>query len=119
MTNTIILEQRTLEFKTSRKRCSPFDGSVGALDGIAIPLEKPRYIPNTASFYNRKGYYALPVQAVVDALCRFVSFSANCVSSTHEAVAHAIPSLGRLLKPKLCLLGSGSLRMTHKNALIT
>ena len=74
MTNTTILEQRALEFKISRKRGSPFDGCVGALDGIAIPLEKPRHVPNPASFYNRKGYYALLVQAVVDARCRSFLF---------------------------------------------
>ena len=105
MTDTTILEQRALEFKTSRKRGSPFDGCVGALDGIAIPIEKPRDVPNPASFYNRKGYYALPVQAVVDARCRFISFSSNCVGSTHDAVAHAMSSLGRLLKTQAMPLG--------------
>ena len=50
MTDTTILEQRALEFKTSRKRGSPFDGCVGALDFTAIPIEKPRDVPNPASF---------------------------------------------------------------------
>ena len=101
MTKTKILEQLALEFKTSRKRGSPFDGCVGALDGIAIPLEKPRDVTNLASFYNRKGFYAIPVQAVVDARCRFVSFSANWVGSTHDAVVHAEFLLKLLFK--LCI----------------
>ena len=76
-----------------------------ALDGIAIPTEKPREVQNQASFYKCNGYYALPVQAVVDARCRFVSFSSNCVGSTHDSIAHAMSSLGRLTQNPAMPLG--------------
>lgn len=73
-TENKLLEERAMAFKTSRKNESPFDGCVGALDGIAIPIEMPRNVSNPASFYNRKDFYAIPVQAVVDTKFRFISF---------------------------------------------
>ena len=92
------LRSSALRFKTSRrKKVSPLNGWVGALDGISVKIKKPRRTERPASYYCRKGYYALPVQALVDSTYRFLCFSAICVGSTHDAAAHAISRLGRFL----------------------
>lgn len=88
-----ILREHELRFKTSRPKDSPFDGCIGALDGIEIPIEKRRNVSNPAAYYNRKRFYAIPVQAMVDSDYRFISFSANCVGSTHDSIAHAMSAL--------------------------
>lgn len=48
MKDKTTLERRALEFKTSRKMESPFDGFVGALDAISIAFEMPTGVPNQA-----------------------------------------------------------------------
>jgi len=92
------LRQSSYKFKTSREnRPSPFTGCVGALDGICVKIKKPDNDLNPAAFYCRKGYYSLPVQALVDSEYRFLSFPARCVGSTHDSLAHSVSSLGRYL----------------------
>ena len=59
------LRRKAFEFQTSRSRENPLCGCVGALDGIAIRIRKPSSYP--ARYFCRKGWYALPVQALVDA----------------------------------------------------
>lgn len=86
------------EFKMSRSPPSPLSGCVGALDGIAIKIKKPSSYLDPAYFYCRKGYYAIPVQAVVDSDYRFLCYSARCVGSTHDSLAHAVSSLGQYLE---------------------
>eukprot|EP00961_Rhodomonas_salina_P296795 3936662-Rhodomonas_salina.1 len=53
----------------ARQRHPVFRGVVGAVDGILIKIWCPSEgeYPKPAQFYTRKGYYALNVQAVVDA----------------------------------------------------
>lgn len=85
-------------FQTSRSPPNPLPGCVGALDGIAIRIKKPSRDESPATFYCRKGYYAIPVQAVVDSNYRFLCFSAVCRGSTHDSLAHAVSSLGRYLE---------------------
>lgn len=58
MIDGLTLQKRAVGFKTSRTSDSPFDGCVGALDGIAVPIEKPKDVSNPAAFFNRKGFYA-------------------------------------------------------------
>ncbi len=57
---------------------SALHGCVGALDGIAIQIQLPntREAPNTSTYYNRKGFFAIAVQAVCDANYRFTYVSA-------------------------------------------
>ncbi len=65
------------EFNASRSIANPLYGCVAALDGIAITICKPpdHYVPR--NFFCRKGMYALPVQAVVDARYRFLYMSCS------------------------------------------
>ena len=53
-------------FQTSRKDVSPLSGCVGALDGICVKIKKPEAVENPAMFFSSKGFYAIPVQALVD-----------------------------------------------------
>ena len=82
------------EMKLSRCRGNPLTGCIGALDGICIKIDKPRAELNPALFYCRKGYYAIPVQALVDHSYRFLCASANCVGSTHDSLSHSSSKLG-------------------------
>ena len=59
------------DFKSSRKTMSPLTGCIGALDGICIKIKQPESHHGPAGFYCRKGYYSVPVQALVDSQYRF------------------------------------------------
>lgn len=104
------LRKLAQNFKSSRSPASPLSGCVGALDGIAIKILKPHWTLDPAGFYCRKGYYAIPVQALVDSDYRFLCYSARCVGSTHDSLAHAVSSLGTYLdagnlKPEFWIAG--------------
>jgi DDE superfamily endonuclease len=81
-------------FRTSRVVPNPLWGCIGALDGIALPVQKPldKYFPR--HYFTRKGFYALPIQAICDSSYRFLYMSARCVGSTHDSLAWACSMLG-------------------------
>ena len=85
------------EFKSSRRTISPLTGCIGALDGICIKIKQPDSHHGPAGFYCRRGYYAVPVQALVDSRYRFLMASAICKGSTHDSLAHSVSSLRRYL----------------------
>lgn len=91
------LRHMAAEFAESRPRSNPLPGCVGALDGISIKVVKPRKELNPLQFFCRKGYYSLPVQAIVDANYRFVAASAMCVGSTHDSLAFQLSGMGRFI----------------------
>lgn len=95
------LRQSAERFKTSRYPPNPLSGCVGALDGIAVRIKKPRDDNHPAAYFCRKGFYSLPIQCVVDANYTFLCFSARCVGSTHDSVAHAVSALGDYLEQGL------------------
>jgi DDE superfamily endonuclease len=78
---------------------SPLSGCVGAIDGLAVRIAEPRgsEIPNPSSYYNRKGFFAIVVQAMCDASYRFTFVSAISPGSTHDSVAFRMSSLYDLL----------------------
>jgi hypothetical protein len=53
----------------NRLRNSPFYGVIGAIDGISVAIRapSPSECPNLRSFFNRKGFVAINVQAVAGA----------------------------------------------------
>ena len=71
-------EEAAAAFSNSRSFQNSLKGCVGALDWIEIEIEKPRCIPNPLHFWNRKGFYAISVQAICDARYRFLHMSALC-----------------------------------------
>ena len=60
---------------------------VGALDGLAIEIQKPTSEFSPKQFSNRKGFYAICCQAVCDAQNRFLLFDCSSPGSTHDSVA--------------------------------
>lgn len=83
----------------SRNERSPLTGCCAALDGIAISITEPssRDVPNSSTYYNRKGFFALNVQALCDSTYRFLFVSAVTPGSTHDSTAIAMSSLASLL----------------------
>jgi DDE superfamily endonuclease len=90
------LERSSTGFSRDR---SPLRGCVGALDGIAIKISElsAADAANPSTYYNRKGFFALRVQAVCDFDYMFTFVSAQCPGSTHDSVAFAASRLARLL----------------------
>jgi hypothetical protein len=97
------LHAQAENFRTSRDPPSPLWGCIGALDGIALAIKKPhdQYFPR--HFYTRKGFYAMPIQAVCDSNYKFLYMSARCVGSTHDSLAWAVSTLGSRLQGGLGL----------------
>jgi hypothetical protein len=64
-------------------------GIVGALDGLAVKIRKPTIndVPNPMDYWNRKGFFAVNVQAICDSNRVFRWFSASTCGSTHDATA--------------------------------
>ena len=86
------LHQSAMDFKLSRKPPSPFNGCVGALDGISVKIGKRIEVPS-AEFYCRKGFYALSLQALVDAHYKFIFMSCLFPGSTHDLISYRASAL--------------------------
>ena len=69
-------------------------GCIGALDGIAARIKKPRNqeCRDPAGYHHRKGFYAIPLQAICVSNYRLIFKSAKCASPTHDYVALAVSS---------------------------
>ena len=89
------MRQIARNFQSSRRGTNPLPGCVGALDGICIKIKKPQPCENPAMFYCRKGFYAIPVQALVDSDYIFRFCSAVCTGATHDALAFSVSGLKR------------------------
>lgn len=89
-----------MSHRFSREGKSAVDKCCGALDGIAIEISEPASweVPNSATYFNRKGWFALNVQAMCDAFYRFTFISCLSAGSTHDSTAFSISSLARLLE---------------------
>jgi hypothetical protein len=92
------LHRLALAFTCSRQPPSPLYGCVGAVDGICIEIQKPPDEFGPRAFYCRKGMYAIPAQALVDANYRFLYLSAKCAGSTPDGIAWESSSLGMRLR---------------------
>ena len=116
------LQEIARRFQSSRKSTNPLPGCVGALDGICVKIMKPKRHENPALFYCRKGFYAVPVQALVDSDYIFRFCSATCTGATHDALAYSVSGLKREID-KGVLLGMfyivGDEAYTLSNYLIT
>jgi len=62
-------------------------GCIGAIDGIAIRLQKPKGVPDAERYFSRKGHCALNVQATCDAMCRFTWCCPNFCGHMHDSTA--------------------------------
>eukprot|EP00732_Lithocolla_globosa_P002198 Lithocolla_globosa_v1_NODE_1377_length_2621_cov_9.489478.p1 type:complete len:410 gc:universal NODE_1377_length_2621_cov_9.489478:1368-139(-) len=82
-----------------RRANNPLWGCVGALDGLAIKIKQPttKSCKDVRSYYNRKGFFAVILEAVVDSNYKFLFGSSRCCGSTHDSVAWGITSLARAI----------------------
>lgn len=81
-----------------RRKGNYIRGIVGAVDGIAVKIRCPSgAIKNPGAYYNRKGFYAIVVQAVCDSHRRFIFVHAGSEGSTPDSVAWSLSGLGRYL----------------------
>jgi DDE superfamily endonuclease len=82
----------------SRQPPNPLYGCIGAVDGLCIEIQKPLNEFGPRAFYCRKGMYAIPAHALVDANYRFLYLSAKCAGSTPDGIAWEYSSLGMRLR---------------------
>jgi DDE superfamily endonuclease len=94
--NLELLKRSSIGFSCGR---SPLTGCAGALDGMAIKIFEPcaADAANPATYYNRKGFFALCIQEVCDFDDMFTFVSSQCPGSTHDSVAFAVSGLAGLL----------------------
>jgi len=92
------LERNSLRF--SRRGRSPLRACCGALDGLAVTVQHPTIIArdNSASYYNRKGFFALNMQAVCYPWYIFMFVSTVAAGSTHDSTAFAMSGLSKILR---------------------
>ena len=64
---------------------------VGAIDGCHVPIASPAM--NRTDYYNRKGWYSMILQGVVDHLYRFIDINVGWPGSVHDARVFAHSSL--------------------------
>ena len=75
-----------------------FDGCVGAIDGLAIRIRCPRFAANPTSYYNRKHYYSMNLQAVCDADLVIRYYSLKTAGATHDSLAWDVSDLHMQMK---------------------
>jgi len=60
-----------------------FPQTIGAIDGTHIPIIAPS--ENSSDFYNRKGYYSIIMQAVVDHSYKFIDINVGWPGKVHDS----------------------------------
>jgi len=60
-----------------------FPQVAGAIDGTHVPILKPNECPS--DYYNRKGFYSILMQAVVDSQDRFIDVNIGWPGKVHDA----------------------------------
>ena len=80
-------EQRLREIVEEFETLWGFPQVVGAVDGTHIPILKPTECPS--DYYNRKGYYSIIVQGIVDSQGLFIDVNIGWPSKVHDACVFA------------------------------
>ena len=65
------------------EKCWGFPQTVGAIDGSHIPILRPQ--ASASDYYNRKGFYSIIMQAVVDYRGRFLDVYIGWPGKVHDA----------------------------------
>jgi hypothetical protein len=65
------------------KRIGKFSNVIGAIDGSHIPIKAPHLFP--VDYFNRKGFYSIVLQAVVDHEKKFLDICVGWPGSTHDS----------------------------------
>jgi len=83
----------------SRGGHNPLRGCVSAVDGIALRIHRPRVaeVPNPSSYWTRKGFFAMNVQAAVGGDYKVQFLSTVTAGSCHDSTAFSACGLAELL----------------------
>ena len=76
-------EDRLKEIVDEFEHLWGFPQVAGAIDGTHIPILKPKESPS--DYYNRKGFYSILMQAVVDSRGRFMDVNIGWPGKVHDA----------------------------------
>ena len=85
--------------KFCNSRNTPFYGAICALDGCAVEIREPSVteVSDPRKYRNRKGFFALVLQAAVTSEYRFVFISATHAGGTHDSTAFQASKLHQLI----------------------
>ncbi|GES88053.1 protein ANTAGONIST OF LIKE HETEROCHROMATIN PROTEIN 1-like [Rhizophagus clarus] len=78
-TTELEVNRITNGFKITRN----FPNVIGAIDGSHIPIKAPHLFP--VDYFNRKGFYSIVLQAVVDHKKKFLDICVGWPGSTHDS----------------------------------
>ncbi|GBC09302.1 hypothetical protein RclHR1_08750011 [Rhizophagus clarus] len=78
LTTELEVNRITNGFKITRN----FSNVIGAIDGSHIPIKAPHLFP--ADYFNRKGFYSIVLQAVVDHKKKFLDICVGWPGSMHD-----------------------------------
>ena len=78
--------QRLNEIKAGFKQIANFPNVIGLIDCTHIPVRVPSTAGSRNAFYNRKGYYSLNVQFVVDHEMRITNLVCRWPGSNHDSI---------------------------------
>ena len=79
------------EVVTGFERLWGFPQAAGAIDGSHIPIKKP--LESASDYYNRKGFYSVIMQALVDHKGRFMDVCVGWPGKVHDARVFANSTL--------------------------
>jgi hypothetical protein len=65
------------------ERIGKIPNAIGAIDGSHIPIKAPHLFP--VDYFNRKGFYSIVLQAVVDYKKKFLDICVGWPGSTHDS----------------------------------
>ena len=70
---------------------------VFAIDGMAVKIQKPtpKECSNPMSYWCRKGFFSVVLQAMCDGDSRFTWASMKCAGSTHDSTSFCVTELAR------------------------
>jgi hypothetical protein len=71
------------EIRNGFKRIGKIPDAIGAIDGSHIPIKAPHLFP--VDYFNRKGFYSIVLQAVVDHKKKFLDICVGWPGSTHDS----------------------------------
>lgn len=82
----------------SRPQINPLPGCAVDLDGISVRIVElnKSFMPHR--FWYRKGFYSLPVQAIVYSQYLFMTVSIICVRSTHDSMESEVSNMEEFLR---------------------
>ena len=80
-----------------------FQGCIGALDGMAVKIQRPtisELLRNPGQYFCRKGYYALNLQAICNQDKKILWLLSKYVGGCHDSRAFRETGLYKILKEK-------------------